>query len=334
MNDKQKEIVRKIVYTFAHRMSFDINEEMIENTINNLNSMQVDDAIDTILISLDDKLRQGMLSKDVIFLYSHLLLSLNPEKYKSNDDLIQRLNWLKEMNLEHPAISLSQNHQLVVEVFDKFNELLRNRFDCYYTGGLMGYFATNHCLERYHGDLDLFINEQQLMQLKQLIDLSSVFKFESNMDHKEVNGHEYKITYKDTPMSIGLFLFERKLDGSITTKEYYYENEDKKLYVDEHHHSKRFTDLTFSDEVKFHNEIPYKMMSLESIYNSKKNGRPKDKYDASIIKSSIDELVDYKIDIEKRNNYDIKHKPCMHSIVQVIETNINDFNKEEKSKNK
>ena len=28
------------------------------------------------------------------------------------------------------------------------------------------------------------------------------------MDHKEENGHEFKIQYKGTPMSIGLFLFE------------------------------------------------------------------------------------------------------------------------------
>lgn len=113
----------------------------------------------------------------------------------------------------------------------------------------MGYLATGHKLERYHGDLDLFINEEQLMALKELVDSSDDFEFVSNMDHKEINGHEYKIKYCDTPMSIGLFLFERKKDMSITTKEYYFENQNinGELLVDEHHFTPEYTRLCFSN---------------------------------------------------------------------------------------
>ena len=39
------------------------------------------------------------------------------------------------------------------------------------------------------------------------------------MDNKEENGHEFKIQYKETPMSIGLFLFERKPNDEIVIKE-------------------------------------------------------------------------------------------------------------------
>lgn len=41
------------------------------------------------------------------------------------------------MNIIHPEISLAENHQLIIEVFDKYNELIQGQFDCYYTGGLM-----------------------------------------------------------------------------------------------------------------------------------------------------------------------------------------------------
>ena len=46
-------------------------------------------------------------------------------------------------------------------------------------------------------------------------------------------------------MSIGLFLFERKNDMSITTKEYYFENQDVngELLVDEHHFSPEYTEM-------------------------------------------------------------------------------------------
>lgn len=316
MNNAQKKILREIIDVFAKKNNM-MSIIEIESAINILASMPVDYAIDNIIVTLNDWLKLGAISLRDIFENYHLILLLNPEKYKSVDDLIKRLTHIKEMNMEHPSIPLSENHRLVIECFDKFNELINNRFDCYYVGEIMGYFATNTPLERYHGDLDLFINEEQLVQLKWLIDLSSEFSFVSNMKHKEVQSHEYKITYKDTPMSIGLFLFERNLDNSITTKEYYYE--EAALFVDEHHFSKRYTDLVLSDEIRNHNEIPYKMFSLEYIYNSKKSNRSKDIHDANVIRENIDELIDYKIDVEKRNNYDIKHKPCTNSIIQTIE---------------
>lgn len=37
---------------------------------------------------------------------------------------------------------LTENHKLVLEAFDKFNELIGTLFDCFYTGGLMGYLVT------------------------------------------------------------------------------------------------------------------------------------------------------------------------------------------------
>ena len=61
------------------------------------------------------------------------------------------------------------------------------------------------------------------------------------------------------------------------------------------------------------------MQTLESIYNSKKNSRPKDRYDAKIIQDYIDRLIDYKLDTEKQDNYDIKHKVATNSIVQQME---------------
>lgn len=34
-------------------------------------------------------------------------------------------------------MSLSDNHKLVIEAFDKFNQMIGTKFDAYYTGGLM-----------------------------------------------------------------------------------------------------------------------------------------------------------------------------------------------------
>ena len=186
--------------------------------------MDINDAIDRILVSLNDLVNRKIIIVEDVFDNIDMLVKLNHKKYQSSEVLIQRLNWIKEMNMENPQLSLTQNHELVIKVFDKFNELIQGKFDCYYIGGLTGYLATGHVLERYHGDIDLFINEEQLITLKELVDSSSDFEFVSNMNHKEINDHQYKITYCDIHMSIGLFLFERKSNMSITTKEYYFEN--------------------------------------------------------------------------------------------------------------
>lgn len=320
MTEIQIENIKRIVYTFS-KLANITDEVVLNGLINELISMNINDAIDRMLVSLNDLVDRKELKIDDVFNNVSLLTSLNPEKYGSVQDLIQRLNWIKGMNMTHPQMPLTENHQLIIEVFDRFNELIQGQFDCYYTGGLMGYLATGHELERYHGDLDLFINEKQLIVLKELVDSSEDFEFVSNMDHKEVNGHEYKITYRDTPMSVGLFLFERKTDMSIITKEYYYENQaiSGELMVDEHHFTQEYTEMSFSNQIRQHNGTTYKMMSLESIYNSKKNSRPKDRYDAAIIKDKVDMLIDYKIDVSKKDNFDVIHKKADNTIIQDIQ---------------
>lgn len=327
MDKVKKELLKNIVYKYAE-LSKITDTKMCDNLIEKLSTLNTDDSIDAILVSLNSLLNRKILSVDDILSNVNLILLLNPDKYHSADDLIARLNWIKGMNLEYPKMPLTENHRLVIEIFDRFNELIKTNFDCYYTGGLMGYLATGHSLERYHGDLDLFINEEQLFTLYELVQSSDDFEFVSNMDHKEVNGHEYKITYKGTPMSIGLFLFSRLPNQELVLKEYYYLNQDpnQDLYVDEHHLSGRYASMMFSNELREHNGSFYKMQTLESIYNSKKNSRPKDRYDANIIRGFIDEQIDYRLDTEKQDNYDINHRIAINSVVQRMEETMKNKN--------
>lgn len=321
MNDIQKESIEKLVVTFAKEANItDPNE--IASTIRRLQSMDENDVIDTIIVTLNGLLNSKRLTQKTIFDNVESIIKINPKKYKTANDLIDRLNWIKSMNMEYTHMPLTENHQLAMTVFDEFNKLLEGDFDCYYTGGIMGYIATNHPLERYHSDLDLFINEEQLESLKERIDNNPDFEFISNMAHKEVHGHEYKIVYQGRPLDIGLFLFAREEDGSITTKEYYFENENTingQLLVDEHHFTKEYTTMAFSDTIRYYNNTPYKMMSLESIYNSKKNSRPKDRYDAQVIQDNVNMEIVHKLDIERNNNTTICQKPAIDSVIKKIE---------------
>ena len=323
MNEIQKEQIKKIVYTFTKLAN--VNDENICNDlINHLSVMNEEDVIDYLVVALSDLSEKGLIKAEDIFSNIDLITSLS-EKYSSKEDLMTRLNWLKSMNMTHSKMPLLENHKLVIEAFDKFNQIIGTNFDSYYTGGLMGYLATSHPLERYHGDLDLFINEEQLETLYEIVMQSEDFEFISNMDYKEENGHEFKIQYKGTPMSIGLFLFERKPNNEIVIKEYYHlnNNPSEELLVNEQHLSPEYAQMIFANNIRNHNGIPYRMQSLESIYNSKKNSRPKDRYDATIIKDSIDLMIDYQLDTQKQNNYDVKRKDATDSIVALMERKIN-----------
>lgn len=322
MSGIQKEQIKKIVYTFTKLANVN-NENICNDLINRLSVMNEEDVIDYLVVALSDLAEKGQVKADDIFSNIGLITSLS-EKYSSKDDLMTRLNWLKSMNMTHPQMPLSENHKLVIEAFDKFNQIIGTNFDSYYTGGLMGYLATSHPLERYHGDLDLFINEEQLEALYEIVMQSEDFEFISNMDHKEENGHEFKIQYKGTPMSIGLFLFERKPNNEIVIKEYYHlnNNPSEELLVNEQHLSPEYAQMIFANDIRNHNGIPYRMQSLESIYNSKKNSRPKDRYDATIIKDSIDLMIDYQLDTQKQNNYDVKRKDANDSIVALMERKV------------
>ena len=101
------------------------------------------------------------------------------------------------------------------------------------------------------------------------------------MDHKEENGHEFKLVYKGTPMSVGLFLFDRLPNQEMVLKEYYYPNQERSngLHVNGRHLSGEYASMVFSNQIMEHNGISYKTQSLEEIYHAKRDSRPKDKYD-------------------------------------------------------
>jgi hypothetical protein len=316
MTEQQKQSVKQIIETFAKLT--EINDKQIcQNLITRLNGMDENDVVDYLIVSLSDLIDKGHIQATDVLAHIDLLTVISP-KYTTQESLTNRLNWLKSMNLTHPAMPLAENHKLVTEIFDKFNQIIGTDFDTHYTGGLMGYFATNHQLERYHSDLDLFVNEAQLESIYQLVEQSTDFKLISNLDDKtDHTGHEFKINYKDTPMSIGLFLFGRKPDDEIVLKSYYHldDKTNTDLFVDEKHLTPDYAKMIFTNKINTHNNIPYKMQSLESIYNSKKGSRPKDQYDASIIQDHIDLTIDQNIDQQKNNNYTVTAQPANNSLV-------------------
>lgn len=154
------------------------------------------------------------------------------------------------------------------------------------------------------------------------------------MDLKGKNGHEFYISYKGTPMTIGLFLFSRLPNKEeVVLKEYYYpdQNRNNGLVVTERHLTEEYASLLFSSPIREHNGIQYKMQSLEGIYHSKKNSsRPKDQYDVQVIQDCVDIYRVNRLDTGKDSNYDIFDKHVEDSIVEELDNIIkNNHNRSE-----
>ena len=324
MTKEQENKITNIVQYLLSNTS--IKEDAIKRMIiKRYTSLPIDESMDILIMHIGREVLDKKITEEQIQEIIPDLTSIYPEKFSTYDDLYNRFKWLQRMNLEYAQMTLMENHQIIIEMFDKFNELLNGNFDCYYTGGIVGYLATNHSLERYHSDLDLLFNENDLEKLYKLIEENEDFNLEGDIVEKDAHGHEFKITYKNMPITIGLFLFERSSDEGLITKDYHYElDEDDNLvlYVDEHHYTNEYTTLAFSDTIRTHNGFPYKMQSLEAIYNNKKNGRAKDEFDLEIIKDQVDMLGDYLLDVKKRNNYDVKNKNADDSVAKKVESMI------------
>ena len=95
-----------------------------------------------------------------------------------------------------------------------------------------------------------------------------------------------KMYYLDIDIPITVFMYKRFEDNSIIQYDYFYD-ENNQLYVERMYNSPEIVKLSFSDSLYYHNDIPYKAITLEALYLSKMGNRKKDIYDCSIMKPYI-----------------------------------------------
>lgn len=287
MELSKKEKVRDMITTFAAAAHFD-DQKQIDALVEKFSAMDDETIVVETVKTLSRFHQAGRIGIKDVSDNVEKILCIAPEKYSSMEDLISMLHDLRRKNLEFQYVPLEENHRVVKEVFDKFNELIENEyFDCYYTGGLMGYLVTDTPLVRYHGDLDMMFNEEQLRELLKVVEKSDDFSVVTSMDTKGDNGHEFAIRYKDSPMDIGLFLFTRDRDGAITNKSYYMDNGVMRCIEEEH--TPEYSEMAYNDKEWEYHGHKFKMLSLDDMYVSKRySNRPKDNYDADIIEDYVD----------------------------------------------
>ena len=204
--------------------------------------------------------------------------------------LKERYLWLKKMNIDPNVIHLKENHEKIYDIFDRCNLMFNNNdIEYYYTSGILSYLLVNKELQRYHHDLDIFVNMEDMERLEQ-ISCNYGFTFKRQIGDR-VDGTKrvmLKMYYEDAiEIPITIFMYVRREDNTIEQNDYFIDN-DGNFYVEKIYNSPLAVDLSFSDVPQYHNDIKYYSITLEALYLSKVGNRPKDIYDCSQFEQYLD----------------------------------------------
>ena len=167
--------------------------------------------------------------------------------------------------------------------------LNENNIEYYYTSGILAYLLAEKELERYHHDLDVFINMENLRKLEQICN-SYGFSFERKIGDRGDGTKRVmlKMYYQDIiDIPITVFMYVREKDGSILQKDYFF-NECQEELVEYIHNSPVISKLSFSETPKIHNNIRYYSITPEALFLCKTGNRPKDIYDCTVFKDIVD----------------------------------------------
>lgn len=206
------------------------------------------------------------------------------------EKMYQRYRWLKNMNINPNSIHLNENHEMIIDIFDNFNIMLNeNDIEYYYTSGILCYLLVNKKLERYHHDLDVFINMNDLQRLEKICKKYN-FSLERVFGNRDDGTKRImlKMYYKNNiEIPITIFMYIKQEDLSILQKDYYINNNGEE-FVELIFNSPDISKLSFSKESYLHNHIIYHSITLEALYLCKTGNRPKDIYDCKIFENYVD----------------------------------------------
>ncbi len=204
--------------------------------------------------------------------------------------LYNRYLWLTKMQINPNFCHLEENHKLIYKIFDEYNKMLNeSNIEYYYTSGILAYLLADKNLERYHHDLDIFINMECLEKLEKICG-NYGFLFERKMGDRGDGTRRVmlKMYYQNAiDIPITVFMYVKQENGTIIQKDYFVDEENEN-FVEYIYNTPLISKLSFSDSPKIHNNIHYYSITPEALFLCKADNRPKDIYDCTIFSHIID----------------------------------------------
>ena len=228
-----------------------------------------------------------------------VIRSINPQICPSIEEMKNRLSKMFS-NEVAGNMSLEENHRLVNESIVKFTKLFNQYgIDYYIVGALPCFLKTGQQLFRYHDDIDIMINEEDISKVAEIIELSGYQfhddRFPSLERYQEMEQNQPPHTVlaqnPNNEFHLGFFTFRREQDNSITMREYSHRLKDGEVVVDvlERQSDPIGTELRYDENPTEYMGSTFKTSTIESVYSLKGYTiRPKDITDMQKLEPFID----------------------------------------------
>lgn len=291
-----------------------------------MNSIKLNNTIDKLskIITVSEEKKQELITKysslsesEVIKDLSQIVykvLGSNEELYNYSLEVIRNINPqicppVEEMKIRLSRMfsnevdgnmSLDENHKLINEELVRFTTLLNQaEIDYYIVGALPCFLKTGQQLFRYHDDIDIMVNEEDIPKLAEIIQ-STGYKFHDDrfpslerLKEMEQNKPPHTVLAQnpDNEFHLGFFTFRREQDNSITMREYSHHLENGEVIVDvlERQSDPIGTELRYDDNPTEYMGTTFRTSTIESVYAIKEyTRRPKDITDIEKLEPFID----------------------------------------------
>lgn len=228
-----------------------------------------------------------------------VIRNINPEICPPVDEMKTRLSKMFSNEVEG-NMSLEENHQLVNESIVKFTTLFNQYgIDYYIVGALPCFLKTGQPLFRYHDDIDIMINEDDIPKVAEIIKLSgyefhddrfpNLERFQQMEQNKPL--HTVLAQNPNNEFHLGFFTFRREQNNSITMREYSHRLENGEVVVDvlERQSDPIGTELRYDEKPTEYMGTTFRTSTIESVYGLKGyTRRPKDITDMQKLEPYID----------------------------------------------
>ena len=225
---------------------------------------------------------------------------INPEICPDVTEMKSILNKMYSNEVEG-NMTVEENNKLVIQELVKYTKLLNQYgIDYYVVGALPCFLKTGQPLFRYHDDIDIMVNEEDIPKLAELIE-SSGYEFHDDrfpsierfkeMEEKKPP-HTVLAQNPNNEFHLGFFTFRRENDNSITMTEYSHRLEDGEVVIDvlERRSDPVGTMLRYDDKPVEFMDTSFRTGTTENVYILKGyTKRPKDYTDMEYLKPYIDE---------------------------------------------
>ena len=202
----------------------------------------------------------------------------------------------KRLNAQFDPTIVQKNHEFIYAKLRKLIKLLnRSGADYHLAGALAAYVYYGIESTRVHDDIDIHINEKDINKLKNACEAMGLKFHDKRLNSPRVliNGiptgkHEISATSDKSDFHIGAFCFERMTDGSIISKGYYHD-ENNKACAREVILSPELAKEIYTKKPIYFHDLPVFITSPEYLYSLKNYTKTeKDLVDIAFLEKHID----------------------------------------------